>query len=1139
MSAQPSTCAHGPWSLDNGSLLHAHYVRPHSSEWSEGCCSRRRAWPKGDGDPNLVVNAVRLIMIVAADSSNVTRALAVHNIATLWHLRTIASASWVFVTYDGGGAEDWSDVSATANLLGVHVRIVSYSARGAAPAFTPKLALQLRGFDALPSIEVRRADAIWLPDADIWLSDPNSAHGGARAFLLRWACAFRHGPPLVAQPVVRGLQQFWHLNYDNEWQPGGRLAAAWPHEHRRAIALHTAFVEQQMPLMDASFWQWFVDTLGRPLAALQLEHGSDLGADSLWCKAAGAFAAMHDTHAGRVACAVVPVPFEHRGTADTRPSLHQRRGGASSRPTAPLSYWRGGGAVREQASRRWPQFWMSPRLMQMYKLTSEHVEVHLRGAADACMVRETSSTGLGPPCKRPFVRPTVRDGAGMAASSQRRRRKRSAGGRRLLQTPSPSVATTRVVVDGRDLHQPTGGPEALLQFALALQSVVGDSRLRLLCNLNAHPIAARFQHEYGGVVDALAEQCIREPRRGDLLVVPQTRACMPRYLAKGVRVMRYWLASGSYEEWAARRANGWRHQPCSGELAHSDEAASSIRRFARCVPHVVHPYLTPSITLSAPSIVDGASVKRNLLLLNHDLGRVRPIPTKPTLTMLQLANESARALGGSVALVEGLDQSELVPLYRAAKAVMGWCMQGSERIPLEAALYGVVLMTNRCGHTAAPIAATTASATTQAGTAAVTIGGTGSFPPSALLPPYEATSNDAGETLSAWLRESLASVFGSRYEDHVRASASLREQARRYTPQSMIEEARAFVAAADIDGGGRDANASACARVLTSSSGKARGHGARGRQRRANRARNRKNASRRTLPPRPRPPAEPYSLWDRANITRPAVIGNATARAAVYAQLTPLLAQSAPHHSAVVVGAHLFAADALDPVAALLAPHAWGGALLIEASPLTAQRLRRQMNLSTHSPLPKASMPPTVANVGICPDDFDGGLNRTSRFHTLTASGDGLPPWTSQVSSFSRRGVTSLFSFLSRQSVKHGTGSWTVKRLDASVQTSEVECVGLTTALRRHPSIPPPLVLTIDTEGLDCRIVASEDWCAPWLRPRLLVFEFSHCTTNAFRRAQARLRACEGFAGGPAFADKENIYYLWGHGHGVHAPWRF
>ena len=266
-------------------------------------------------------------------------------------------------------------------------------------------------------------DAIWLPDADIAFSADELS-----AFLLRWSCAFEDGPPLVAQPAMHHdlgrtgrSQQFWHLNYGREWQPLGRLAGLGTH------AMHTAFVEQQAPLLDVGFFRWFVKHIGRELAMLQSAHSTDVATDQLWCRAAAHYArsellapraaplrtteraatildalSPHTPNVpldapssftdpwknpgvppgGRVGCAVIPVPFRHRG-------VQRRRSPA---------FWRGVNTVREAAEATWPNYWLSTSLLRLHRLSSEHVEVSKSLGADRCMVRSVSSTRLGPAC---------------------------------------------------------------------------------------------------------------------------------------------------------------------------------------------------------------------------------------------------------------------------------------------------------------------------------------------------------------------------------------------------------------------------------------------------------------------------------------------------------------------------------------------------------------------------------------------------------------------------------------------------------------------------------------------------------------------------------------------------------------------
>ena len=79
-------------------------------------------------------------------------------------------------------------------------------------------------------------------------------------------------------------------------------------------------------------------------------------------------------------------PFAVERDHDQFPPAATRRGRTTS-------------ALRAQS--RWPEFWLDNRLLQMLKLSSEHVEPSRRLPADRCMVRRFSSRELGPSCDAP------------------------------------------------------------------------------------------------------------------------------------------------------------------------------------------------------------------------------------------------------------------------------------------------------------------------------------------------------------------------------------------------------------------------------------------------------------------------------------------------------------------------------------------------------------------------------------------------------------------------------------------------------------------------------------------------------------------------------------------------------------------
>ena len=377
--ASNRSCQLGRWPT---ALLESHYVKAHNADWMAGgcCASRNVQHSPPDAETTLRPNSLHLLFVVVADSRNMTRALAVANMAAVSQLRE-ATSHWLVLAHDSDSCAAWADVEATTALLQVpfecHTMPRLQPLKAGDDPFRPKLPLQLHALRALRRSGIDAFDALWMPDADVAFTTD-----GVSAFLARWACAFDAGPPLVSQPAMHGdvgrtarAQIYWHLNYAREWQPQGRVAAV------GALATHVAYVEQQAPLLDRRFFSWFADTVGDSLAAMQLSAGSDLSTDQLWCKAAGHYA--QQVGVLQPSCAVIPIPFRHRDRVTIKQNAR---------------FWRGSHSVRVAAAQRWPQYWLDPKLLGLYKLSSYHIDKAL--ANDRCMVERFSSRRLGPGCHR-------------------------------------------------------------------------------------------------------------------------------------------------------------------------------------------------------------------------------------------------------------------------------------------------------------------------------------------------------------------------------------------------------------------------------------------------------------------------------------------------------------------------------------------------------------------------------------------------------------------------------------------------------------------------------------------------------------------------------------------------------------------
>jgi len=115
---------------------------------------------------------------------------------------------------------------------------------------------------------------------------------------------------------------------------------------------------------------------------------------------------------------------------------------------------------------------------------------------------------------------------------------------------------------------------------------------------------------------------------------------------------------------------------------------------------IITPYIAPHVVTQAVKLVglnayDGeisevTTPKRgklgNVVLIDDDVPR----------NVVTSISATARKVNMTARVVKGIPQMELPEVYQSAMVVIDWCMRGSERMPLEAALHGVLLFTNAC-----------------------------------------------------------------------------------------------------------------------------------------------------------------------------------------------------------------------------------------------------------------------------------------------------------------------------------------------------------------------------------------------------------------------------------------------------------
>jgi hypothetical protein len=120
-------------------------------------------------------------------------------------------------------------------------------------------------------------ERVFLMDEDISLAGFDIRH-----FMSTWDCAFYPQPaPLIVQPLIAESNQYIPFVNANQWSRK---------EFENVTASASGMVEQQVPLFDAQFFEWFVRHVLSLTYDLALYYGVDWGHDRSWCNAARLYA---------------------------------------------------------------------------------------------------------------------------------------------------------------------------------------------------------------------------------------------------------------------------------------------------------------------------------------------------------------------------------------------------------------------------------------------------------------------------------------------------------------------------------------------------------------------------------------------------------------------------------------------------------------------------------------------------------------------------------------------------------------------------------------------------------------------------------------------------------------------------------
>jgi hypothetical protein len=165
------------------------------------------------------------------------------------------------------------------------------------PLIVPKTVLYR---DLLPLLP--RYQRVFTLDDDVSLQGFN-----INKYMLHWDCALRP-PPLITQPLVfESNQHISYLNLNSWKNVGGK-------DGRKVIASEVGFVEQQVPVFDSAFFDWYIRRVLNVTLNAALTHGVDWGGDRSWCAAAHMYAVQVLQYPESfVPCAVFPnsSPIHH------------------------------------------------------------------------------------------------------------------------------------------------------------------------------------------------------------------------------------------------------------------------------------------------------------------------------------------------------------------------------------------------------------------------------------------------------------------------------------------------------------------------------------------------------------------------------------------------------------------------------------------------------------------------------------------------------------------------------------------------------------------------------------------------------------------------------------------------------------
>jgi hypothetical protein len=303
-----------------------------------------------------------------------------------------------------------------------------------------------------------------------------------------------------------------------------------------------------------------------------------------------------------------------------------------------------------------------------------------------------------------------------------------------------------------------GGPEALWQLSIAIwDSIPSRAFVAFHRNESFHLGIKRDYADATHIpVTHLEDLC-----PGDILIVPEIMAKRLPKTPLHVKIFVWQLA-------IRPEPRGLNYIYHNHWLAQSGHDLPSER--------VITPYVSPHWIEAAKADAGLNELTGELSTATSPLLRFKEpllvlIDNDTPNLVVKAVTRAANENGGDAVLVQHKSEAQLLDLYRRATVVFDWCLVGSERMPLEASLFGALFITSStcgCG------------------------GDFSDFPISSRYVYSGDSVNHGDSTFESWINELFEEVYGVLFWNHVSKFAPMRLRTLTYGRRSMGEEAALF-----------------------------------------------------------------------------------------------------------------------------------------------------------------------------------------------------------------------------------------------------------------------------------------------------------------------------------------------------------